>query len=150
MNIERVQTLLTWLGLIPFVFFAMIFLFGSWDSLITPGYAIVSYAIYAAVILSFMAGTHWGLAMAGKLPAAVSTLLWSNTVALIAWIGVAMQFKVVGLCLVLVGFLVQLWLDASFSRAGVITRQYFRLRQLITAGVVVTLIPVILRLAEVI
>lgn len=150
MSLQRLQTLLTWLGFIPFIFFAAMFLFGDWDSLITPGYALVSYAIYAAVILSFMAGTHWGMALTAQLEDARATLLWSNVIAVMAWIGIAMQFKVYGFLLVCSGFLLQLWRDRQFFQAGHIDSAYYRLRLTMTCCVVLTIIPVILRLAEVI
>ncbi len=97
-----------------------------------------------------MAGTHWGLVLSAQLDDAWKTLLWSNLIAVVAWIGVALPFKVAGMSLVLAGFLLQLWLDYGFSRNGVISKDYFRLRLVMTSCVVLTMAPVILRLAEVI
>ena len=76
--------------------------------------------------------------------------LWSNLIAIVAWIGIAMPFKVTGMSLVLVGFLLQLWLDYGFTRNGIISADYFRLRLVMTSCVVMSMVLVILRLAEVI
>ncbi len=133
-----------------YFFHSFVYLFTNGIWWITPAYALVCYAIYLAVILSFMAGTHWGLVLSKELTGAWKTLLWSNLIAVVAWIGVVIPFKVIGLTLVLAGFMLQLWLDYSFRRDGVISNEYFRLRLVMTSCVAATLVLVILRLAEVI
>jgi len=90
------------------------------------------------------------LVLSARLDDAWKTLLWSNLIAVVAWIGVASPFRVAGMSLVLAGFLLQLWLDYGFTRNGVISNDYFRLRLIMTSCVVLTMVPVILRLAEVI
>ena len=150
MPIQQLQRILTWLGFIPFLFFAMVYLVTDGVLGITPGSAFIYYAVYTAVILSFMAGTHWGLVLSAQLDDAWKTLLWSNLIAIVAWIGIAMPFKVTGMSLVLVGFLLQLSLDYGFTRNGIISADYFRLRLVMTSCVVMSMVLVILRLAEVI
>lgn len=150
MPIQQLQRLLTWLGFIPFLFFAVVFFFTNGVWWITTDDALHIYAVYTAVILSFMAGTHWGLVLTAQLEDAWKTLLWSNLIAVVAWIGVAMPYKIMGLSMVLLGFMLQLWLDYGFSRNGIISHEYFRLRLVMTSCVVLSMVPVILRLAEVI
>lgn len=150
MSIHQLQRFLTWLGFIPFLFFSCVYMFTNGVWWITPADALVCYAIYLAVILSFMAGTHWGLVLGKDVTGAWKTLLWSNLIAVIAWIGVAIPFKVIGLSLVFAGFLLQLWLDYGFRRDGVISNEYFRLRLVMTGCVLLTLLLLILRLSEVI
>lgn len=45
---------------------------------------------YAAVIISFLAGIHWGLAMRGGAPKLDDRLTWGVVPSLVAWIAVVM------------------------------------------------------------
>lgn len=95
---------------------------------------------YALLILSFMAGVHWGqhLHLTGnwrtRLPLA------SNLIAISAWVGfLVLDFD--ALCLLLAGgFLVLLWIDRALLNATVISEAYFRTRVMATFIVAVSLI----------
>lgn len=82
-------------GLIPFVLGAVL----VW--LVTPDahpYAASALSAYAAVIVSFLGGIHWGLVMRGlstdptapATPLETSSLVWGITPSLLAWVGVLM------------------------------------------------------------
>lgn len=43
--------------------------------------------LYAAVILSFLGGVHWGMTVAGSMPSSWTRVGWSVTPSLIGWIG---------------------------------------------------------------
>lgn len=53
-------------------------------------YVVDALAKYAAVIVSFLAGIHWGLAMRGGAPKMDKRFTWGIVPSLVAWIGVVM------------------------------------------------------------
>jgi hypothetical protein len=92
MNVEqhRLAERLGYAGLLPFVFgCALIWLIGDRD---LDQHAFVSLALsaYAALIISFLGGIHWGLAFthgaSGREP-----LIWGVSASLLAWLGVLMS-----------------------------------------------------------
>ncbi|MDX2218791.1 MAG: DUF3429 domain-containing protein [Burkholderiales bacterium] len=99
--------------------------------------AVVMLVTYAAVILSFLGGIHWGLALKimDSAPTSASRLFVLSVLpALAAW---AVLFLVADPRWQLVGMFVILlavWaLDGLLSVQGIIPRWFFRLRSLITA-----------------
>ena len=77
---------LAWLGLLPFVGGALL----VWlvDARAHP-YVTLALSSYAALIVSFLGGIHWGLAMRQSAPA-VSLLGWGVCASLLAWVAVLM------------------------------------------------------------
>ena len=75
--------LLGTLGLLPFVLGALTL---WWLALATDLHQFVALALsaYAAVILSFLGGIHWGLALRHSAPPA-SLLIWGVVPSLVAW-----------------------------------------------------------------
>eukprot|EP01037_Dinobryon_pediforme_P036570 gene36569-43578_t len=59
--IPRSALVLGWLGVIPFAVCAAL---ASTGGVVPPGAALHALVLYGVVILSFMGGAHWGLAMA--------------------------------------------------------------------------------------
>lgn len=68
-------------GLLPFVAGAVLVWLVRAD---VHAYAALALSIYAAVILSFLGGIHWGLAMRQAKPPA-SALIWGVLTPLVAW-----------------------------------------------------------------
>jgi hypothetical protein len=68
-------------GLLPFVFGALLVWLVHAD---VHAYAALALSIYAAVILSFLGGMHWGLAMRQEKPP-TSALVWGVLTPLVAW-----------------------------------------------------------------
>ncbi|MFZ5521434.1 MAG: DUF3429 domain-containing protein [Pseudomonadota bacterium] len=78
---------LGYLGLVPFVLGAVL----VW--LVRPDahpYVVDGLAKYAAVIVSFLAGIHWGLAMRGGAAKMDKRFSWGVVPSLVAWVGVVM------------------------------------------------------------
>ncbi|MCP5285837.1 MAG: DUF3429 domain-containing protein [Burkholderiaceae bacterium] len=72
-------------GLIPFVVGAAAM---RWPALLpwpVPGGAPVALAAYGAVIVSFLGGIHWGLAMSGAGGPSLARLAWGVVPSLLAW-----------------------------------------------------------------
>ena len=74
-------------GLVPFVLGALL----AWVGLAPEQHAFVGVAMsaYAALILSFLGGIHWGLAFRNTAPPA-SLFIWGVLPALLAWMAVLM------------------------------------------------------------
>jgi len=92
MNAETRQLAhrLGYAGLVPFVLgFLLIWLIGDRD---LDQHAFVSLALsaYAALIISFLGGIHWGLSFARGLPGR-QPLIWGISATLLAWLGVLMS-----------------------------------------------------------
>ena len=83
---SQVATRLGYAGLLPFMGGALLI----W--LVLPEahpYATLAMSAYAAVIISFLGGIHWGLAMRHADPPA-ALLVWGVVPSLVAWLAVMM------------------------------------------------------------
>jgi hypothetical protein len=103
---------------------------------------------YAAAILSFMGGVHWGLAMADFGADAGSGSNWTRlgasvVSALAAWLGLLLML-VPGLLVTTAAFAILLLGDLLAVRKGMAPLWYPRLRLPLTAVVVVCLIVAML------
>ena len=77
---------LGYLGLLPFVFGAFLSLVVRDDA---HPYVVLALAGYAAVVISFLGGIHWGLGMRSQVPSP-APFAWSVVPSLVAWIAVVM------------------------------------------------------------
>ena len=98
---------------------------------------------YAAVILSFVGATHWGMALARAADGrseeiSFQRLGWSVAPAIV---GCVAQFMVPlpALILLILAFWIAFLVDVRAVAAGLFPRWYVRLRQLLTALVVLSL-----------
>ncbi len=145
---KRVATILSYAGTIPFVVCAAILLFGTAMGLgglrQFAGQAITT---YAAVIVSFLGGIQWGVALATyehQPQTAKSLFLLSVVPSLLAW---AMLFLPNGssrviVAIFLVGFV---WvIDALLHLQQVLPTWFFRLRSIVSAVVIASLIAAML------
>lgn len=134
------------LGAIPFVFLAAL-----GPVLDEPHRTQVSFALaaYGAVILSFLGGIHWGLAVAetgdmGTGEAGTSTdalqrrLGLSVVPSLIGW-GALFLIMPLALAVLAVAFGTMLWFDLRATRNGDAPSWYPKLRWPLTVGVVASL-----------
>lgn len=84
----RLALALAYAGLLPFVAGAALIWIVRADALPHVGAAL---SAYAALIVSFLGGIHWGLAMRSAQPAP-GEFGWAIAAALVAWIAVLMPF----------------------------------------------------------
>ena len=136
---QRVPTEAAWLGglgAIPFVGFSA----GAWFSPEHASLALVALRAYGAVILSFLGGVHWGLAMR-RAPASPgwSALTLSVMPSLVAWPALLLAPRY-GLAVLAVAVALMLYVDTSLSRQGLAASWYPRLRQPLSVVVTVSLI----------
>lgn len=127
-------------GLVPFIAGAL----GSWvlpDAAAT--WLVNALVAYGAVILTFVGAIHWGLALGlvhaeDTRPDATSILFgyaWSVVPALIGWAALLLPVTL-GLLLLIVGFAVQLFIDARLAAVHRLPAWYLGLRLLLTTVVV--------------
>ena len=127
-------------GAVPFVFFALSgFLM---QSHFQPT-MILALVAYGAVILSFLGGIHWGLAVA-EFGASLDAAPWrrlslSVIPSLIGWAALMMP-GVFGLLTLALAFIGMLWVDLTASKTGEAPSWYPRLRWPLTLVVVASLI----------
>lgn len=103
-----------------------------------PAYVAV---VYAAVILSFLGGIQWSFFLQEPAPQAW-VILVSNLLALQGWVSVLLfAVNPVDICIFqALGFLIALSVDGGLYRRGFIPKYFFRLRQVITFIVVLSLL----------
>ena len=125
------------LGLVPFAGLAASshLLGDAWRDAV-----VLALMAYGAVILSFLGGIHWGLAMAGTGPAANGApsfrrLILSVLPSLIGWVSLLMP-AAFGLPALAVAFAGMLFLDRVASRRREVPTWYLRLRGPLTVAVV--------------
>jgi Protein of unknown function (DUF3429) len=124
-------------GAIPFVGCAV----GAWRLWALPFDPAYVAVVYGAVILSFLGGIQWGLFLQPKVPKAW-VIVSSNGLALLGWMSVLLFSRSPGdICVFqALCFLTALWIDNDLRGKGFLPERFFRLRQLITAIVVPSLL----------
>jgi Protein of unknown function (DUF3429) len=118
-------------GLIPFVGLAALPVLDVIPAIPANYY----FQLYAAVILSFLGGVHWGLAMQSGAPLRSLHLVVSVIPALIAWGALGLALRP-ALSVLAVAFAALFAFDAWSARAGWVPAWYPRLRLPLTAIVV--------------
>jgi hypothetical protein len=131
-------------GLLPFIATAL----GAWWA---PGawsvYAIQAFVYYSAVILSFLGGIHWGLAMgrdAPKSPTFRGRVMLSMVPSLMAWPAL-LWGGAPGTALLMFGYIAVRGYEASATGSVGLPEWYRGLRNVLTIVVVACHLAVILR-----
>ena len=138
---------LTFAGATPFVACAFLLMV---DVVTVPmlGSVVDILSAYGLVIASFMAGAHWGnhLDLADDNKWAIRLPLYSNIIALGLWLGFLILSASSFIWLLVIGFISLLVIDYSLHRAQIINHTYFKVRQYVTAIVVISLVIAALQL----
>ena len=138
---------LTFAGAIPFVACAFLLMI---DVVTVPmlGSVVDVLSAYGLMIGSFMAGAHWGnhLDLADDNKWAIRLPLYSNVIALGLWLGFLILSPSSFIWLLVIGFISLLVIDYSLHRAQIISHAYFKVRQYVTAIVVISLVIAALQL----
>jgi len=138
---------LTFAGAIPFVACAFLLMI---DVVTVPVLGSVANILsaYGLVIASFMAGAHWGnhLNLVDDNKWAIRLPLYSNIIALGLWLGFLILSASSFIWLLVIGFISLLVIDYNLHRAQIISHAYFKVRQYVTAIVVISLVIAALQL----
>jgi hypothetical protein len=134
--IPRSALLLGISGLIPFFAAAVL----AWTSGPYQSWAVTAGLAYGAVILSFLGGIRWGTAI-GPYSASRLTREFSLSVlpSLAGWAALLMP-PLPALCLLIAGFLMQALWDVMAVEQGRLPSWFGRLRSILTAGAVISLL----------
>ena len=129
-------------GLLPFLLCGLLALGQNGER---AAFALVC---YGAVILAFLGGVHWGLALQEPSARGQRARLGLGVVpSLVGWIALllALAFSAAaGLGLLLIGFAGTTIVEARAARAGLLPAGYMTLRYGLTAGVTIVLVLVLL------
>lgn len=131
----------TWLGVFGLLPFGGSALSAAFLGEPYGGWAMAALMAYGAVILSFLGGIHWGVAIAsdhgnGALPRRLAV---SVAPSLVAWAGLLLPLRV-GLLLLAAGFAAILYVDIRATRAGEMPSWYPRLRRPLSIAVIAALL----------
>lgn len=135
---NRLYAWLAYAGAIPFVACALLPLAGI-DELPVIGSLQYLAASYAIVIVSFMAGSQWGHALADPAGPQAAVLLGSNAVTLTAWIAFLLAPLALILTVCAAAFAVLLLVDYRLRRGGAHAAAYLRTRRNVTTLVILSL-----------
>ncbi len=152
-RIPPAAAFLGYFGAVPFVFLAgAAWLVDMHDQFLV----LFSLVTYGAVILSFMGGVRWGLAMLNRQGPTLLPLTVSVTPALLGWLAVVLLFVIhtlgaylqwaVPLLILAVSFLGLFWSDVRATAQGHAPAWYPRLRVRLTGAVVFSLLLALARI----
>lgn len=131
---KKLATLLTYAGTLPFLAGIIVQIIGVDLGGLNIGHLVIA---YGAVIVSFIAGIHWGIYMFRDSP--LNLLIHSNMVALTAWITLYFMslasFLILILCLVYLAVL-----DIKLKQADVLEGWFIKIRLKASGIVIVCLI----------
>jgi hypothetical protein len=130
-DVPMIAWLLGSAGLLPFIGLVVLPLVGAMQA-IPANYF---FQLYAAVILSFMGGVHWGLAMHAPPHQATLQLTISVVPALIAWGALGTSLRT-SLTILAAAFVALFVFDQWAMRRGLAPPWYSKLRLPLTAVVV--------------
>jgi hypothetical protein len=130
-------------GLVPFVAISLSQWSGGQELL--PFATPTSGIVYGAVILSFLGGIRWGTAI-GPYGAWTQARDFAMSVlaSITGWIAVLLPHSA-GLCLLLIGFLLQALWDVVDVEDGRLPSWFGRLRMMLTAGAAISLLAMLVR-----
>ncbi len=135
-------------GLIPFVATSLgaVSLQGDW-----PRLSLLALQAYAAVILAFLGGVHWGVALEVGINQSARTQRLrfglGVTPSLIGWAGLVVTFvglPLVGLAIQAAGFIGLTIAEARGTHSGLIPRSYMALRWGLSIVVILCLVSVLI------
>ena len=133
---DSLRTYLTYAGACPFIVCALYFLTDL--PLITINVEQIL-SIYSLIIISFMAGSHWGLHLNMDDKWAIYLSFSSNIMAILLWLSYLMfSFKVL-MIIFAASFTALLLIDKQMFYDGLISKRYWLTRRMITLIVVLTL-----------
>ena len=130
-------------GLLPFALAAV----SQWMDvpMVPPAKGLVLAIAYGAIILSFLGGIRWGTAI-GPYDSRRQTLEFATSVvASLAGLTALFLPPLFALCLLIAGFLMQALWDVMSVEAGRLPQWFGRLRMMLTAVAVPSLIAVLVR-----
>lgn len=132
--------LLAWLGLIPFII-ALVVSLTAYRQNLWP-FLVVIVSTYAAMIVTFISGSHWGLS--SKIPEkkAKKVMIYSNLITLFAWLGILFPSWIISWLMVISCYWLAYGVDRCIQKQGGTDAAYLKMRLHVTS--LITFIMLIL------
>lgn len=136
---RRPSPYLTYAGVLPFVICAVSLVFNL-TSIPFLGDIKQVLSVYSLVIVSFLAGSHWGQHLNLNDNWGIYLPVFSNLTAILVWIGfLVLPFKLI-IVTFIITFMALLGIDKKLLQHGLISTRYFHRRCIVTTIVISTLI----------
>jgi hypothetical protein len=142
MNDNKLYSLLTYAGALPFIACAVL-PFAGISEIPNAGSFDYIARVYGLAIASFVAGSHWGTYLYNREACPTNLFVSSNIVVLASWFAFLLAIPVVALFVLLLSFLYLLFVDYRLYKAKLTTNHYFRMRAGVTAIVCLCLAVII-------
>ena len=123
-------------GLVPFWACAIAVVFGD-DELASS--ALYAQVAYGALILTFLGGVHWGIALRSGTAPSWGRLGWGVTPSLVGWAALLMP-PAQGLGLLAAGLAIALAVDLETLKEPTAPGWYAKLRRFLTTGALASLL----------
>jgi hypothetical protein len=140
---HKLMAILTYAGALPFVICAALPLAGTAGIPGLGGNEVIA-ASYGAIISSFVAGTHWGLAITTQDTTGVVILVLSVILALGAWLAWLLVAPIIAVTAHIKIFALLLIGDIMLYRRDLIDIAYFRMRLGVTGIVILALAAMVI------
>jgi len=129
-------------GILPFIICSGLLNFNI-TGIVWLGNVAHSLNIYSLIIISFIAGSHWGqhLYIQGKWSKLLPLL--SNMLAVLLWLAVLVCSNKMLFSIYILAFIGLLWIDWRLLQSGLIVFKYFIARAIVTAIVVILLLSIL-------
>ena len=127
----NLQKQLGYAGLIPFIALTVMLYIVPAEEL---SKVTLAFMTYSACILSFMAGTLWGMNTAREL--SKGALIVTNLLTISAWITLNLSSQLIPLSLLAVGFIVSYFTERPYSLPNLTGSLYLQMRMRLTTIVV--------------
>lgn len=141
----RMPAIAAWLGglgLIPFIAMTLVWIMGGPHLPFDPGRGLLG---YGAVILSFLGGIHWGIALRPGPSEREGHAFFSRNLvvgvipSIVGWGALLCPMRI-AIALLCTGFILQLWVDLRTISAGHLPSWFARLRIALTTVVLASLL----------
>jgi hypothetical protein len=136
-----VYEVLTYLGLIPFVFLALGIAHGQGGVLEYFDLNFFLYS-YALAVICFICGSHWSMFLHNSNSFSRIMLIASNLITLTAWLAISLKDKNATIAVYVVCLIILAVIEAIFLNKNLITRRYFQTRIIATSIACISLITV--------
>lgn len=148
----QIPKIALWLGLgglIPFVFFTYVAVLGLnlFGYPLDPFFGVIALLSYAAVILSFLGGVRWGMAM--NRPCRKQSILFALAIVpcLVGWVSANFLPFPIGLPLLIVAFVAHGIWDVMAVKRNAGPQWYAKLRIILTIGACLCLVVALVGLS---
>lgn len=139
MKKARLTNLLTFAGAIPFVVLAIV---ASLPNVLHQASAIFYFTAYGAVILAFLGGMQWGVALLDDGPFGNTLLVISNVIALAAFVSLTLMSVKSALILQAIFFASVLLIDRMLLSLKIIPGWFILLRYRVSSIVIISILYV--------